>query len=242
MGSQPDIGPAWILGDAKQEREQRLAKRVLPFANVALSIGHHLLEAEEVGEEFEQMRVGKDGVLFAMKKRRTIPGEDTSDTIIVGSDLAEKRGKIARRLRWDELSNLQNVVEGEMAITGPRALVPLDVKLMGEALSASDYDRWWDGYTLGLPGITCLFGLYANKLIEEGKLVPETYDYYHLRSILDPQYVKIASRKVDNRLMRASSMRTIIRFERLVTGKIESPALFRDIEKWVAAIIEETED
>jgi lipopolysaccharide/colanic/teichoic acid biosynthesis glycosyltransferase len=76
---------------------------------------------------FTQQRVGRNGVLFALYKLRTmrsVPGPQiTSD----GDPRITWSGAIIRRAKVDELPGLWNVLRGEMRLVGPRPEVPSHV-------------------------------------------------------------------------------------------------------------------
>jgi lipopolysaccharide/colanic/teichoic acid biosynthesis glycosyltransferase len=76
---------------------------------------------------YRQRRVGKDGVPFALWKLRTmVPGaEEMGGGIYVleGDPRITRIGALLRRFSLDELPNLLNVVQGDMALVGPRPTI-----------------------------------------------------------------------------------------------------------------------
>jgi lipopolysaccharide/colanic/teichoic acid biosynthesis glycosyltransferase len=82
---------------------------------------------------YRQRRIGKDGQPFELYKLRTmVPG---ADPVGIGEPLrpddprVTRVGRVLRRLSLDELPNLINVIEGEMAIVGPRPTIAAQVEL-----------------------------------------------------------------------------------------------------------------
>ena len=111
---------------------------------------------------FNQIRVGRHGVLFTMYKFRTM----RTDAEKLKQELMEhneaggvifkmKRdpritrvGRILRKLSLDELPQVLNVVRGEMSIVGPRPPVPSEVA----EYTPADRRR-----LEARPGLTCLW-------------------------------------------------------------------------------------
>jgi lipopolysaccharide/colanic/teichoic acid biosynthesis glycosyltransferase len=76
---------------------------------------------------FRQRRVGKDGEPFELWKLRTmVPrAEELGAGIYVleGDPRITRVGRFLRRLSLDELPNLLNVLQGDMALVGPRPTI-----------------------------------------------------------------------------------------------------------------------
>jgi len=98
---------------------------------------------------YRQERVGREGRPFEMLKFRTmVPG---SDPVGVGTVVGRNDARVTRVGRWlrrtslDELPNLVNVIQGDMALVGPRPTISAQV---------ADYTTRQHGRHAVRPGIT----------------------------------------------------------------------------------------
>jgi lipopolysaccharide/colanic/teichoic acid biosynthesis glycosyltransferase len=95
-----------------------------------------LIKLDSPGPVFYRgVRVGKDGKLFKIYKFRSMVadaeekgGPSTSKT----DSRVTKIGKLIRRCKLDEFSQLINVLKGEMSMVGPRPEVRFYVDIMSE--------------------------------------------------------------------------------------------------------------
>lgn len=77
------------------------------------------------GVFFLQERPGKDGKIFKVIKFKTMTDErDADGKLLPDKDRLTKVGKIVRSLSIDELPQLVNMLKGDMALIGPRPLMP----------------------------------------------------------------------------------------------------------------------
>jgi lipopolysaccharide/colanic/teichoic acid biosynthesis glycosyltransferase len=76
---------------------------------------------------YRQRRVGKDGRPFELLKLRTmVPGAESMGAgiyVLEGDPRITRVGRMLRRFSLDELPNLVNVLNGDLAIVGPRPTV-----------------------------------------------------------------------------------------------------------------------
>lgn len=77
------------------------------------------------GVFFTQDRPGKDAKIFKAIKFKTMTDErDVEGKLLPDAQRLTKVGKIVRSLSIDELPQLINVLKGDMALVGPRPLLP----------------------------------------------------------------------------------------------------------------------
>jgi len=98
---------------------------------------------------FSQLRVGREGRLFACRKLRTMrEGTPSLPTHEAPANSVTPVGKLLRGTKIDELPQLWNVLKGEMSLVGPRPCLPTQTELIGH--------RERLGVLAALPGITGL--------------------------------------------------------------------------------------
>ena len=101
---------------------------LLLLASPLLALAALAIRLESRGHVFyRQQRVGRDGEPFELWKLRTmVPGAESMGAgiyIVDGDTRITRVGRLLRRFSLDELTNLVNVLKGEMAIVGPRPTV-----------------------------------------------------------------------------------------------------------------------
>ncbi len=77
------------------------------------------------GVLFTQERPGKDGRIFRVFKFKTMTDErDADGKLLPDAERLTKVGRFVRATSLDELPQLFNVLKGDMALIGPRPLLP----------------------------------------------------------------------------------------------------------------------
>ena len=77
------------------------------------------------GAFFTQDRPGKDGKIFKVIKYKTMTDErDAEGNLLADAERLTKVGRFVRSTSIDELPQLINVLKGDMALIGPRPLLP----------------------------------------------------------------------------------------------------------------------
>ena len=100
---------------------------------------------------FKQKRLGKNQKVFTVYKFRTMCNHAYEmGGVATRSDDARitKVGNVLRRTSLDELPQMFNIIKGEMAIIGPRPILPIEFE---EYKSNEKYVRRYDA----LPGMFC---------------------------------------------------------------------------------------
>jgi exopolysaccharide biosynthesis polyprenyl glycosylphosphotransferase len=113
---------------------------------------------------FRQKRVGLDGVQFDMLKFRSMHKDAEHGTgpvwAVPGDGRKTRVGSILRRLSFDELPQLINVLRGEMSLVGPRP-----ERLMFVEMFRGVYPRY-DERHLVRPGITGWSQIHMKRLLQ----------------------------------------------------------------------------
>lgn len=81
---------------------------------------------------FRQTRAGKNGRVIVVSKFRTMTDDRDAAGDLLPDDQRQTRvSRLVRRLRIDELPQLLAVIRGDMALVGPRPLLPQTVGAFG---------------------------------------------------------------------------------------------------------------
>ena len=91
---------------------------------IAITIWLHFVN-KGAGAFFTQERPGKDGKIFKVIKFKTMTDErDQNGELLPDEDRLTKVGSFVRSTSIDELPQFINVLKGDMALIGPRPLLP----------------------------------------------------------------------------------------------------------------------
>ncbi len=159
------------------------------FSSLLLIIAF-LIKNEDGGPVFYRgVRVGRYGKLFRIFKFRTmvvnaekLGGPSTADD----DPRITKIGKFIRKYKLDELSQLINVLKGEMSFVGPRPEVPMEVQ------TYTDEEK---RILLVRPGITDWASLTFHN---EGEILKGSTDPHKAyREKIRPGKIKLALKYVD---------------------------------------------
>src|SRR5450759_3051615 len=138
-GNEPSRGVLRIL-------EVVLSSAGLVVALPLLAVAALAIAADSPGSPlFLQERVGRDGRRFRRWKLRTMGAGGGPVVTAAGDPRVTRVGRVLRRLKLDELTQLLNVLKGEMSFVGPRPEVPALVDLTSET---------WKRVLSVRPGIT----------------------------------------------------------------------------------------
>lgn len=122
---------------------------------------------------FKQKRPGKDEKIFTLYKFRTMTDEkDDNGDLLPDSQRLTKFGKFLRSTSLDELPELINIIEGEMAIVGPRP------QLIRDMLFMNNEQRKRHTVRQGLTGLAQVNG--RNNITWKEKL---NYDLQYIENI-----------------------------------------------------------
>ena len=132
---------------------------------------------------FSQIRVGREGALFACRKLRTMHRDTPSlPTHEAPASSVTSIGKVLRATKIDELPQLWNVLKGEMSLVGPRPCLPTQTELIERRREL--------GVLTVLPGITGLAQINGIDMSDPKRLA-ET----------DAAYIKAASIGLDLKIL-----------------------------------------
>ena len=175
-------------------------KRVFDFlfASVALlillpvllliTLGLHVAN-KGAGAFFFQERPGRYGKLFRVIKFKTMTDErDEQGQLLPDAERLTKIGKLVRSLSIDELPQLVNVLKGDMALIGPRPLLPQYLPLYSKEQARRHEVR---------PGITGWAQVHGRNAISwTKKFELDVWYVDHCSFLLDVQIFFLTIKKV----------------------------------------------
>jgi sugar transferase (PEP-CTERM system associated) len=131
---------------------------------------------------YRQVRVGFNGQPFTLYKFRSMRADAEAATGAVWASKDDPRitsvGRIIRRIRFDELPQLFNVIKGEMAIVGPRPERPEFVRALSEQIP---YYRQRHCVRPGITGWAQINHKYGDTL--EDTVTKLEYDLYYIKNM-----------------------------------------------------------
>jgi sugar transferase (PEP-CTERM system associated) len=131
---------------------------------------------------YRQVRVGLNGSLFTVYKFRSMRTDAEARTGAVWASKDDPRvtplGKIIRKIRFDELPQIVNVLKGEMSIVGPRPERPEFVKTLTEKIP---YYRQRHCIRPGITGWAQINFKYGDTL--EDTATKLEYDLYYIKNM-----------------------------------------------------------
>jgi sugar transferase (PEP-CTERM system associated) len=146
---------------------------------------------------YRQVRVGLDGALFTVFKFRSMRADAEAETGAVWASKDDPRvtlvGRVIRRIRFDELPQLFNVLKGEMSMVGPRPERPEFVRALSEQIP---YYRQRHCVRPGITGWAQINYKYGDTL--EDTITKLEYDLYYIKnmSLLLDFYVIFQTAKI----------------------------------------------
>jgi sugar transferase (PEP-CTERM system associated) len=167
---------------------QRLSNMLVAVVGLILTLPIMLLTALAVKFSspgpvlYRQARVGLDGSIFTLYKFRSMRADAEAATGAVWAQKDDPRvttlGRIIRRIRFDELPQLYNVLQGEMSIVGPRPERPEFVKALNEQIP---YYRQRHCVRPGITGWAQVNYKYGDTL--EDTITKLEYDLYYIKNM-----------------------------------------------------------
>lgn len=166
------------------------------------------------GALFFQERPGKDGKIFKIIKFKTMTDErDAEGNLLPDEQRLTKIGRFVRSTSIDELPQLINVLKGDMALIGPRPLLPEYLPYYTERENLRHTVR---------PGITGWAQVHGrNHVLWEERFELDAYYVTHLNMRMD---IRILFKTIKNVFQRkdievATNLMNFDEYRRQQTGK-----------------------
>lgn len=130
---------------------------------------------------YRQERVGEHGRTFALVKFRSMRTDAERDGVARwaarNDDRVTRVGHVIRRLRFDELPQLWNVLRGDMSVVGPRPERPQFVASLAEKISYYDLRHAVKPGLAGWAQLRYPYGASMDDAVEKLK-----YDLYYVKN------------------------------------------------------------
>ena len=138
---------------------------------------------------FFQLRPGKDGKIFKIIKFKTMTDKkDENGNLLPDADRLTKIGGFVRKTSLDEIPQLLNVIKGDMALVGPRPLLPQYLELY------NDFQRRRNEVKPGITGWAQVNG--RNSISWEKKFEYDVWYVDNLSFLLDVKILIMTVLKV----------------------------------------------
>jgi len=164
-----------------------IASAMLLAVGPVLGVAAIAIKLEDRGPIlFKQRRVGRFGRLFDVYKLRTMRVDKCGDAPSPTSKRDPRItgvGAFLRKTSIDELPQLVNVLNGTMALVGPRPEQPFHVR---------NYEPWQNLRLFAKPGITCFWQIRCRSRVPLNK--PEA-------TVHDLEYIGKASPITDGKIL-----------------------------------------
>ena len=167
---------------------QRLSNMFVAVIGIIVGLPFMLLTALAVRLSspgpvlYRQVRVGLEDTPFTLYKFRSMRLDAEADTGAVWAQKDDPRvtgvGRLIRRIRFDELPQLFNVLKGEMSIVGPRPERPEFVRALSEQIP---YYRQRHCVRPGITGWAQINYKYGDTL--EDTITKLEYDLYYIKNM-----------------------------------------------------------
>ena len=152
---------------------------------LVITVGLHFAN-KGAGAFFTQERPGKDGKLFKVIKFKSMTDErDEDGQLLPDAERLTAVGRFIRSTSLDELPQLLNVLKGDMALIGPRPLLPQYLPLYSKEQARRHEVR------PGITGWAQVHGRNAISWTEKFKLDVWYVDHVSLRVDLEVVFLTI---------------------------------------------------
>ena len=166
-----------------------LSELLLIWPVLAEKAGRLYVANKRAGELFTQERPGKNGKIFKVIKFKSMTDErDVAGKLLPDAQRLTRVGRFIRSTSLDELPQLLNVLKGDMALIGPRPLLPEYLPLYSKEQARRHEVR---------PGITGWAQVHGRNAISwKEKFKLDVWYVDHLSFCVDLEVVFLTIKKV----------------------------------------------